>query len=79
MSWPNCARRWAKFRRYPIIGGQLAQLRGGVFVRIGGGEDCAVGRAGGQLVEAARRQVLAERFFGVAFPATVMNVNGSGR
>jgi hypothetical protein len=46
MSWPNCARHWAKFRPYPIIGDQLAQLRGGVFVSIGGGEDCAVGAAG---------------------------------
>jgi hypothetical protein len=46
MSWPNCARRWAKFRPYPIIGVQLAQRRGGAFVSIGGGEDCAVGGAG---------------------------------
>jgi hypothetical protein len=52
MSWPNCARRWAKFRLYPIIGDHLVQLRGGAFVSIGGGEDCAVGGAGEQLVEA---------------------------
>jgi hypothetical protein len=45
MSWPNCARRWAKFRPYPIIGDQLAQLRGGVFVSIGGGEDRLAGAA----------------------------------
>jgi hypothetical protein len=31
----------------------LARLRGGVFVSIGGGEDCAVGGAGEQLVEAS--------------------------
>jgi hypothetical protein len=39
MSWPNCARRQAKFRLYAIIGRQLLQLPGG-------DEDCAVGAAG---------------------------------
>jgi hypothetical protein len=37
----------------PNYRSQLLQLRGGALVSIGGGEDCAVGGAGEQLVEAS--------------------------